>query len=170
MTYELNLPESVKRKAERSPVEDIIQYLVNHELPEVPFGTWIPADLRPGFFAIVRGDNPLNFRVGNSKFVFTCSFKIETYTKDPNGDEAGNVLSEAIRVALRDCCQPTPVIVPGRGHPVHINSIVLPNRKKDWETPIGAIEFADVPAGYQRYETEYEMQFRIRPGQPFLDF
>lgn len=165
--YNLPLPDSIKAMAEQSPVEDTIIYAIRHFLPDLPFGATVPND-PPDFFGIVRASNPLGNVYGDPRFVQFSNFEIETFTRGPTGDEAGAVVSEAIRVALRKTWLPQPLIVPGRGHFIKIEETIKPARKSDWATSAGPVQYADLPSEYWRYEAAYRMTFRVYPNKPFL--
>lgn len=154
----LDLPQSVLDLVEFSPAEDILLAILRDGLPDVPIYSLIPDDAPP-MFVLVRRYSTFGSWTGDPRFVDAGRFTIHTYTSDPDGDEKGAVLSEAVRVVLRNAWLQHKV-VPGRGSVIRIDMIDAPTRKPDWATSQGPVQYADLPTGFWRYESVYHIEVR----------
>ena len=155
---ELDLPASVLTKADFSPIEDIALAILREELPDVPIFSLIPEET-PDFFVLTRRRSALGNWDGDPRFTDVGQVDIHIFTRDPDGDEKGAVLGEAVRVAFRNAWLDHRS-VPGRGSVIRIIQTSDPARKTDWATASGPVQYADLPTGYWRYESSYE--FRVR--------
>lgn len=152
------LPQSVLDLVELSPVEDILLYILRDGLPDIPVVSLI-AENPPPNFILVRRMHGFGAWRGDPRFTDHARFSIHTYTEDPNGDEKGALLSEAVRVVLRDAWLDHRQ-VPGRGSVIRIEMTNEPTRVADWATASGPVQYADLPTGFFRYETMYEISIR----------
>lgn len=152
------LPQSVLDLVELSPVEDVLLSILREGLPEVPVVSLIPKEA-PSAFVLVRRLHGMGQWSGDPRFTDAGRFFVHTFTEDPDGDEKGAVLSEAVRVVLRNAWLAHKV-VPGRGSIISIKMLSEPSRKTDWATASGPVQFADLPTGFWRYETTYEIKIR----------
>jgi hypothetical protein len=155
---ELDLPASVLRMVEFSPIEDVVLAVLRDHLPDVPCVSLISGDSPPTFL-MVRRVNALGVWRGDPRFVDSARFAIHAYTSDPDGDEKGAVLSEAVRVALHRAWKARKVY-PNIGSINKLRVITEPTRKTDWATASGPVQFADLPTGVWRYEATYQMEIR----------
>lgn len=153
-----SLPPSVFALMEMSPVEDILLAILRRGLPDVSFVTLI-ADDPPANFVLVRRTNGLGGWDGDPRFIDSGRFIVHTFTQDPDGDYKGAVLSEAIRVVLRTAWLEH-WSFPELGSVISIQMHQEPSRRTDWATSVGPVQYADLPAGYWRYETTYEIKIR----------
>lgn len=153
------IPERVRAMAEMPPIEDVILYLLREAFPDVPVHSLVPlrSDLFP--FILARGSTAATLWDGDERFIDSAIVAIHTFTEDPDGDDQGAVLSEAIRIALRDAAR-RQVRLPGgaRLHKVTVHQ--RPRRVTDWATSTGPVQYADLPAGTYRYETTYRVWIR----------
>lgn len=152
------LPQSVLNLIELSPVEDVLLHILREDLPDVPVVSLIAED-PPPFFLLVRRLHGFGNWKGDPRFTDAARFTIHTYTADPDGDEKGALLSEAVRVVLRNAWLDHRQ-VPGRGSIIAIRMTNEPSRVADWATASGPVQYADLPSGYFRYETMYEISIR----------
>lgn len=152
------LPLSVLSLVELSPVEDILLSILREGLPDVPIFSLIPEDAPP-VFLIARRLHGMGQWNGDARFTDSGRFFVHTFTSDPDGDEKGALLSEAVRVVLRDAWL-SHKNVPGLGSVISIQMLSEPSRKTDWATASGPVQFADLPTGFWRYETTYEIKIR----------
>lgn len=158
-----NLPPEVVALAERSPVEDFMLDLLRAELPGVAVNTLIATD-QTFPFLLVRRIPGLGDNAGDARFVDSAGVSVQAFVEDPNGDEDAAILSEAVRVVLRDAWLKQTVI-PGRGHITRFDMSSAPRRVTDWATASGPVQYADLPSGVWRYETQYHLSIR-RPVRP----
>jgi hypothetical protein len=93
---------------------------------------------------------------GDPRFTDTGRFAIHTFTADPDGDYKGAVLSEAVRVVLRNAYLEQ-VVGPDLGSVIEIEMTSEPTRSSDWSTSSGPVQYADLPTGYWRYQTTYHL-------------
>lgn len=154
----LGLPQSVLDLVELSPVEDILLTILRQDLPDVPIVSLVPDDI-PQFFVLVRRITGMGNWQGDSRFTDEARFIINTLTADPDGDEKGALLSEAVRVVLRNAWLAHRVI-PGKGSVIKIEMTSEPSRQTDWTSSSGPVQYADLPTGYWRYSTTYQIQVR----------
>lgn len=153
-----DLPQSVLDLVEFSPIEDILLTLLRDGLPDVPVYSLIPKAAPPTFILVRRMPGMGGWR-GDPRFTDAGRFFVNTFTHDPDGDQKGALLSEAVRVVLRDASL-NHVVVPGRGSIISIEMSQEPARKTDWATSSGPVQFADLPTGFWRYETTYLINVR----------
>lgn len=158
MTAPLDLPITVLELAEFSPVEDLVLAILRADLAEIPSYSLIPQD-PPSAFLLVRRTPNLGDWNGDERFVDSGRFIIHALTSDPDGDEKGAVLSEAVRVVLRNAGRAKRVI-PGKGAITSIRMTGEPQRKTDWADSAGPVQFADLPTGFWRYESTYVIEAR----------
>lgn len=155
---QLDLPYSVVERVELTPAEDALLYLLRQSFPEIPCYSLIPEN-PPNLFILVRKDAAFGGWDGDPRFVDVAQLRIDVFTVDPDGDEKGGLVSEAVRVALRDAWLDN-THIPGRGWVVKIKLTHEPSRKADWATSAGPVQYADLPTGYWRYESKYELVLR----------
>lgn len=152
------LPASVLNLVELSPCEDIVLAILRADLPDVPSYSLIPEEV-PEFFVLVRRIPGYGNWDADPRFTDTGRFYIHAFARDPDGDEKGALISEAVRVVFRNATRERRVL-PGLGSVINIDVDFEPTRKTDWATSSGPVQFADLPTGFWRYETIYDFNFR----------
>jgi hypothetical protein len=152
------LPQSVLDLVELSPVEEILLVILRDGLPDVPVYSQIPKNAPPTFITARRMPG-LGTWEGDPRFIDAGRFYVHTFTSDPDGDAKGALLSEAVRVVLRNAWLEHRNL-PGLGSIVSIKMNSEPSRKTDWATATGPVQYADLPTGYWRYESQYEIRVR----------
>ena len=126
--------------------------------PDIKVGTRVELDT--GFpFILVRGQRSASGWSGDHRFVDSAQIEVQVYTEDPDGDEAGALISEAVRVAMFDAWQNN-FHIPGRGWLSHVHMSSRPHEVPDWATATGPVQYADLPGGIFRYETRYTVEVR----------
>lgn len=153
-----DLPASVYALIENRAVEDIVLAILREGLPDVPVFSLVPATA-PTNFILVRRLAGLGDWQGDPRFTDTGRFLINTFTADPDGDYKGAVLSEAVRVVLRNAYF-AKWSSPDLGSIIEINMTSEPTRSSDWSTSSGPVQYADLPTGYWRYQTTYHLHVR----------
>ena len=155
----LNLPQSVTSRVALTPIEDVLLAVLRSAFPDIPVYSLIPKD-PPSFpFILVRKSRGLGDWHGDPRFIDVCLAEIQVFTQDPDGDEAGALVSEAIRVAMHEAFM-THQRIPGKGTILRIDMVNEPRRVTDWATAAGPVQYADLPAGVWRYETVYSVSVR----------
>lgn len=157
------LPASVLAKVEMSPVEDLLLALLRDELPDVPIKTLISKDPQLPF-VLVRGTGAWGEWDGDPRFLDASSVSIQVFVEGLNADEDAALLSEAIRVVLRDSINK---VVPNRGHLVSARMMDRAKRASDWATSTGPVQYADLPAGTTRFESTFAVVIRKPANKPF---
>jgi hypothetical protein len=148
----------VLSRLELSPIEDVMLAVLREDFPDMPVVSLIPK--APTFpFLLVRKSRGMGEWAGDPRFTDACAIEVQVFTQDPDGDEAGALVSEAVRVALRDAWL-SHRRVPGRGSIIEIRMTDEPRRVTDWATAAGPVQYADLPAGVWRYETTYSVSIR----------
>lgn len=95
------LPDHVKALAELSPVEDLLLAVLRKGLPGVAVKSLI--DFRQDFpLVLVRRDPSFGAWSGDTRFTDSARVVINAFAADPDGDQDAAILSEAVRVVLRD--------------------------------------------------------------------
>lgn len=153
-----DLPQSVLDLVELSPIEDILIAVLREGLPDVPVLTLIPETLTYPMVH-VRRMHSLGDWAGDPRFTDSARFLIYTFTEDPNGDENGALLQEAVRVVLRNAWLDHKNVA-GLGSIIKIKLLSEPVRRPDFAPAQGPVQFADLPTGIWRYESNYSVAIR----------
>jgi len=176
----LELPQSVLDRINFTPYEDIALAVTKKGLtpagrdkPDIPVMSKIPFVLKannqwefapPGDtdFILVRRAPSNGFwsNEGVRPWVDTGSISSWVFTKDPNGDEKGALLSEAIASVWQQAFLEH-WRFPDIGSAImHVRMLEEPARKVDFADSTGPVQYADLPTGWWRYETLFEVQVR----------
>ena len=132
--------------------------LMRAAFPDMPVHSLIP--LHPTFpFLLVRRHRPIGQWSGDPRFTDTGVIEVQAFTQGINGDEEGALISEAVRVALRDAWL-SHARIPGLGSVIEIQLDDEPHRAADWATSTGPVQYADLPAQVTRYESTYRVEIR----------
>lgn len=157
----LNLPASVTERLHHMPMEDLMLKVLREALPDIKVSSLINFQLHDiDTFILVRRTPGDGYWRGRSNLLDEGGMTIQVYTRDPDADVKGALVSEAVRDALMDAVKES-TYYPGLGQLKYIRMIEEPLRKSDWTTATGPVQFADLPNGFFRYETRYT--FKIRP-------
>lgn len=165
MTYDENnpvrnsLPVDLQAGLEMSPLEDVGKYIINHYLPSLATYTLIPEHITEQYFALVRRGFPWGEWDGDPRFLDNGNVLIQVYSRDPDGDERGALISEAIRTAFHRAWIEN-LEIPNRGWVVRATMWDEPTRKVDWTSSVGPVQYADLPSGFFRYESSYTVTVR----------
>lgn len=165
MTY--TLPQEVLELVEMNPVEDILLGVLRTQLPGIDVQTLI--QYQQGFpFVLARAYGSWGDWDGDPRFLDAAQVNIHTFCDGVNADEESALLSEAVRVVLRDSIN-VPVMKDGKslGHLTKADMMVRPRRVTDWATATGPVQYADLPQGVFRWETVYHVEIR-RPYNKFF--
>src|SRR5881392_2279790 len=154
------LPDSVLALVENKPIEDLLLAILRRGLPDTPAYSLIPEDPEPHFVTARKVPGFGNWeKQGDPRFVDFARFVIMCFTRDPDGDLKGAQLSDAVRVVLRTAWLEH-WSFDGLGSVIEIEMWQEPSRRADWATSVGPIQYADLPTGYWRYETNYTIKVR----------
>lgn len=159
------LPDEIKALVELSPVEDLLLAILREGLPGVQVKSLI-ADRQTFPLVLVRRQPQFGEWGGDSRFTDVADVAVHTFATDPNGDEDAALLGEAVRVVLRNAWLDGKS-VPGRGHITRVDMTSAPRRVTDWATATGPVQYADLPTGVSRYETQFRIEIRKPRTQPF---
>jgi hypothetical protein len=159
------VPDEIKALAEMSPCEDLVLAILKDGLPGINVQTLIEIDQT---FPLVLPRRMASYGGGTAdpRFTDSASVAVYVFVSDPNGDEDAGILSEVVRVLLRNAWLDHRVI-PGRGHITHIEMSAPPHRVTDWATASGPVQYADLPSGVWRYETRYLVESRKPSTTPY---
>ncbi|MET9642513.1 hypothetical protein ACIRD2_02700 [Streptomyces sp. NPDC093595] len=159
------IPDHIKAIAELSPVEDLLLAVLRKGLPGIRVKSLV--DQHETFpLVLVRRDPSFGAWDGDARFTDAARVVINCFAADPNGDEDSAILSEAVRVVLRDAWLNNEV-VPGRGHITRVDMNSSPRRASDWATATGPVQYADLPTGVWRYESIYDIRIRKPRKRPY---
>ncbi|MFF7254792.1 hypothetical protein [Streptomyces microflavus] len=160
------LPAHIRAMAELSPVEDLLLAVLREGLPEVRVKSLV--DLHETFpMVLIRRDPTWGEWAGDQRFTDAARVVINCFAPDPDGDEDAAILSEAVRVAMRDAWL-KPKVYPRLGHIIRVDMNSAPRRATDWATATGPVQYADLPTGIWRYESIYDVQIRKPQTRPYL--
>lgn len=159
------LPPEIKALAELSPVEDLLLAVLRDGLPGIPVKSLIAAD-QTFPFVLVRRDPSFGLWTGDARFTDSARVVVQTLCSDPDGDPDAAILAEAVRVVMREAWLKQKVY-PGRGHITRVDMASAPRRATDWATATGPVQYADLPTGVWRYETQYDVDIRKPRSRPF---
>lgn len=157
------LPASILAKVEMSPVEDLLLGLLPQQLEGIRVQTKIEDD-QTFPFILVRSTGSWGNWHGDERFLDAAEVHVQTFADGINADEDAANLAEAVRVTLRDSRN---IVVPRRGHLVSCEMTSRPRRAPDWATATGPVQYADLPTGVYRYETQYHVVIRKPDTKPF---
>ncbi|MFF3249735.1 hypothetical protein ACFYWP_01725 [Actinacidiphila glaucinigra] len=159
------LPPEIKALAELSPVEDLLLAILRDGLPGIKVQSLIAKD-QAFPLVLARRDPSFGNWAGDTRFLDAARVTVHVFCQDPDGDEDAAILSEAVRVVLRDAWLRQKVI-PGRGHITRVDLSSAPRRASDWATATGPVQYADLPTGVYRYEATYDIEIRKPRSRPF---
>lgn len=159
------LPDEIKALAELSPVEDLLLAVLRDGLPGIKVQSLISFDQTFPLVVVRRLPSFGNWE-GDTRFLDAAQIAVHAFCVDPDGDEDAAILSEAVRVVLRNAWLDQ-VVVPGRGHLTRVDMTSAPRRVSDWATSSGPVQYADLPTGVWRYETLYQIEIRKPRVRPY---
>lgn len=162
-----NLPAYIYEMAEYTPSIDVGLAILRDALPDITVVSLLPdkADVLP--LVLVR--DGISSRTSPPYGLEVASLEIHVFTMDPPAGEAiagspsgevqGALLSEAVRVAFRDAWV-NKRTYPGVATIAKTTQEQRPRRVSDFATSAGPVQYADLPTGYWRYESEYRIAYR----------
>lgn len=156
----LGLPESITDKVVLTPIEEIPLKELRERLPDLPIFTLVAQrqeDL--DYWCLLRQVNGNSSWHGDPRFINHSGLTVEVFTRDPDGEEKAVVISEAVRASLFDMAKDR-TYHPGLGSILRVRMVQEPNRKTDWATSTGPVQYADLPRGVWRYEAIYDLWVR----------
>jgi hypothetical protein len=110
-----SLPQSILAMVEFVPVEDLLLPILREALPDVAVQSLIEDEHDTFPFVLVRGrTNVTDSWDGDPRFIDIAMVAVHTFAEGLNSDQDAALLSEAVRVALRDAARRR-VTVPGAG-------------------------------------------------------
>ena len=157
----LGLPAEITDVVELHPVEDIALRILRDRFPSIQVNSLIEFDQSAitDCFILVRRIPSWGSWQGDHRFVDFAGLAVHVFTKEPDADEKAAIVSEAVRVALRDASYSN-AYFSGLGGLIKIRMDEEPTRRTDWATSSGPVQFADLPQGFQRYESRYSLWIR----------
>lgn len=158
-----DLPPSILNLIEMSPVEDLLLALLRAALPDTKVQTLIePKQSFP--FILIRSDGSWGAWEGDERFIDSATIEVHAFCEGINADTDANLISEAVRVILRDSKNK---VIPGKGYIISVEMLNRPKRSPDWATSVGPVQYADLPTGVERWETTYRVTIRKPANKPF---
>ncbi|MCP3755758.1 hypothetical protein [Streptomyces sp. TBY4] len=159
------IPPTIKALAELSPVEDLLLAVLRQGLPGIRVQSLINRSQQFPL-VLVRRDPSFGAWDGDTRFTDSARVVVNTFAEDPDGDQDAAILSEAVRVVLRDAWLNN-IVVPGRGHLTRVEMNSAGRRASDWATATGPVQYADLPTGVWRYESIFDITIRKPRARPF---
>lgn len=157
------LPASVAGLVEMVPVEDIMQRILNEAFPDMAedIVTQIEQDAFSlhDIIILVRRTATYGAWGGDHRFIDNAGLVVHVYAGGVDADERAALVSEAVRVAIRDAWL-EPKWYPDLGQLKKAHMVQDPVRKTDWMPSSGPVQYADLPHGWVRYESRYDLFFR----------
>jgi hypothetical protein len=159
-----NLPPITAGMAERVPVEDVLLAILREALPDIEVVSQIrKSQTFPA--VLVRRLPTFYFFSGDERFLEQADIAVHAFAADPDGDRDAAIISEAVRVALRNAWQ-TNWGTPQLGWIAGFQTLSPARRLPDWATASGPVQYADLPSNTWRYEGRYRLTIR-KPTSPF---
>lgn len=151
--------------AERTPVEDVLIAVLSDALPDIDVVTQIRTDQT--FPVILARRLPtFYFFNGDERFIEQADVAIHAFAVDPDGDRDASIISEAVRVALRDAWLGN-WGSPNLGWIKDFQTLSPARRLPDWATSSGPVQYADLPSNTWRYEGRYRLTIRKPRNHPY---
>lgn len=164
---ELQLPDSVRSLVEMHPAEDLALQVLRKGLPDIPIRTRVPGDLEAfrlvkapdGVLIVVRRAGTYGLWDGDTRFVDHAGIEVQVFVYGEDAEERAALVQEAVRVTFRNSMLQQDYY-PGLGcinwHYVEEEG----RRKTDWATSTGPVQYADLPVGWERYESRHQLKIR----------
>jgi len=159
------VPPEIAALAEFAPVEDILLPVLRTRLPGVSVQDRIWDDQTFPFILVRRAFSSVHYD-GDPRFTDQGSVSVHVFCLDPDGDQDAAILSEAVRVVLRDAATER-AGVPGLGYITRAEMTAPPRRASDWATSTGPVQYADLPTACWRYEARYDVEVRKSNTRPY---
>lgn len=161
-----NLPESVRQLAEHVPAEDLALDILRTGLPDIEIVAQIRMDQE--FPCILVRRLPTFIDFGNDeRFTQSVDLAVHVYAEDPDGDRDCAIISEAVRVVLRNAWLDH-YYNPDLGSVSWFEVLSPARRASDWATASGPVQYADLPSNVWRYESRYRLVVRKPRVRPFV--
>lgn len=159
------IPPDIAAMAEFATVEDLVLTILREKMPGVQINSQIEDDQEFPFI-LVRRSSTMGVYDGDPRFTDSAQLMVHAFCPDPNGDRDAAILSEVVRVVLRDAAIERKVY-PGLGYLTRAELASAPRRSPDWATSSGPVQYADLPTGTWRYEARYEVEIRRPAARPY---
>lgn len=154
-----SLDPAVLALVEMHPVEDLCLALLPGSLPGVNVQSLIE-DNQTFPLVLPRRAGDWGEWDGDPRFLDACQLNVATFCEGIDADQDAALLAEAVRVVLLGSRN---VVVPGKGHMTKIEMVRSPQRRPDWATSVGPVQYADLPTGVVRYETAFRIEIKKPP-------
>ena len=161
----MSVPPNIRALADFAPVEDVVLPILRDGLSPLRVQSLIEFDQHFPMVHVRRAQG-LTSDVGDPRFIDSALIQVHVFTEDPDGDEAGAVLSDAVRAVLWRAYREQ-TVVPGRGWISFFDLRHPPKRASDWATATGPVQYADLPTGVLRYESLYQLGVRRPFTRPY---
>ena len=155
------LPAEIMDRVELHPIEDLALKVLREAFPTTRVYSKIPYNQKPieDHFILIRRIPGWGTWEGDDRFLDFAGLGVQVFAKDPQADLKASLISEAVRVALRDAVT-SHTYHPGLGALTKVRMDEEPVRKTDWAASAGPVQYADLTAGYQRYESRFSLWIR----------
>lgn len=104
----------------------------------------------------------------DARFTRPALLSIDTITDGLNADDDGAALQEACRIAIFEAWRKQ-IVIPGQGYIAKVENSNMASRKSDWATSTGPVQYASLPRGAMRYESNYRLTLAPDPNQEAND-
>lgn len=111
-----------------------------------------------------RKSGAVSHFVSDNRFLMPALLSVDTITGGPDADQDGADLQEAVRICIHEAWL-NQTVVPGVGYLSAIENSTKPARVADWATSTGAVQYAQLPRGAVRYESNYRLILRPDSNQ-----
>jgi len=147
-----------------SPLEDLMLALLREALPDMSVQTLIES--KQTFpFVLLRSTGSWGSWQGDERFIDSSTIEVHAFCTGINADADASLLSEAVRVVLRDSKNKS---FPGKGYVISTEMLDRPKRSPDWATSVGPVQYADLPTGVERWETTHRVTIRKPAEKPYV--
>lgn len=161
----VGLPASVVKSVQHTPVDDIALAIIREAHPDIPVFSKIPfksspEEMESDALVVVRHITGLGLWEGREGLLNSGALAIHVFSRDPDGELKGALVSEAIRNTLLTAARNN-WYRPGLGALSRARVDEEPSRQTDWAPSQGPVQYADLPTGFWRHESRY--MFWVRP-------
>ena len=159
----LPVPPGIAALISMHPVEDLALRILREGMPELSDDIFslVPAvvDTRHDVLILVRRSAALGEWAGDPRFIDHAGLTVHVYAGGDDPDERAALVSEACRVVL-ERAREQQVYFPDLGQVKKVILTEEPSRRTDWMPSAGPVQYADLPAGWVRYESRYDLFVR----------
>src|SRR5699024_1607128 len=163
------LPSRIYGLAEYTPSIEVGLAILRDAFPDVNVASLVPDRPADELLPLIFVRDGISGAQGPQEGLVAATLNIDVFTMSPTAAEAAAgtpsgetqaaLLSEAMRVAFREAWV-NKRTYPGVATVSYAAPTQVPRYTADFATSAGPVQYADLPTGYWRYESEYRIVYR----------